>query len=430
GQDWIDAVKANEKILSYKENKAKKIIHETVKNLDTPVVVSFSGGKDSLCVLTLVTETLTDFKVLFIDTGIEFDETLLYVKEIIDIFGLDDKFIYKKSKGDFWKDLNVFGPPARDFRYCCKTLKLSAATEAISENFNAEIINFSGQRRYESIPRSKEKIIWTNPYVPNQINVAPIRDWTHLHVWLFLKKKNVPLNPLYSRGYQRIGCMYCPANKLSELKIMRREHPDHFEKFNNFLLEWAKEYGYPEEWVRFGLWRWKRVGPKQKQLAEMLGINLKPTTDLDNVNKLKFSVTKGISPCKDGGYVIEGRFNQILDLEIVVESLKVLGEPKYSEKLGVIYLSTDDFTLSIFAEGSVKINLKDKDKETAFLDLILSLIIRAIRCTGCRICVEACPTSAITVENNKITIDKNKCIKCLKCIESCPAINYTVPFIY
>ncbi|MHA1753910.1 MAG: phosphoadenosine phosphosulfate reductase domain-containing protein [Candidatus Odinarchaeia archaeon] len=429
GQNWEDVIKANEDILIHKANKAKKVIREITKKYKLPVLVSFSGGKDSLCTLVLVKEALKNgFKVLFIDTGIEFEETISHVQEIIKKFNLESDFIYKRTKGDFWEGLKDFGPPARDFRYCCKTLKLSAATEAISENFHQTIINFTGQRRYESIPRSLERIIWKNPYVPNQINVSPIRDWTHLHVWLYLKMKKIPINKLYDLGYQRIGCMYCPATKLSELETMRKVHPDKYRKWIDYLISWAEKHQLSEKWVYYGFWRWKKPGVKQENLAAVLKIKLKPELKVNNSEELKFSITAGISPCKDGGYVVEGKFNKKLELKDIAEALKILGDVKASDKLGFIHLKAKGYTATIFTEGSVKINLQDKTFEKEVIEKVVKSIIRVIKCTNCKICIEVCPYNAIKITNGKLKIDKSKCDGCLKCIESCPAVNYTYPY--
>ncbi|MFH1854062.1 MAG: electron transfer flavoprotein subunit alpha [Candidatus Omnitrophota bacterium] len=41
------------------------------------------------------------------------------------------------------------------------------------------------------------------------------------------------------------------------------------------------------------------------------------------------------------------------------------------------------------------------------------------KCTGCRLCVKACPFSAIDVKNKKAIIDLDKCTLCGACIEAC-----------
>jgi uncharacterized Fe-S center protein len=43
------------------------------------------------------------------------------------------------------------------------------------------------------------------------------------------------------------------------------------------------------------------------------------------------------------------------------------------------------------------------------------------RCTGCGTCVEICPKSAISLVNEKSTIDKDLCIGCFECMTVCPA---------
>ncbi|WP_421078477.1 F420-non-reducing hydrogenase associated-polyferredoxin VhuB [Methanothermococcus sp. Ax23] len=41
-------------------------------------------------------------------------------------------------------------------------------------------------------------------------------------------------------------------------------------------------------------------------------------------------------------------------------------------------------------------------------------------CVGCEVCVPVCPVDAITMEDGKAVVDKNKCIYCSLCAQTCP----------
>ena len=41
------------------------------------------------------------------------------------------------------------------------------------------------------------------------------------------------------------------------------------------------------------------------------------------------------------------------------------------------------------------------------------------RCVKCLKCVKACPTSALTMENNRVHVSQDRCINCAKCIQAC-----------
>lgn len=41
-------------------------------------------------------------------------------------------------------------------------------------------------------------------------------------------------------------------------------------------------------------------------------------------------------------------------------------------------------------------------------------------CTGCSICVDKCPVDAMSVSNEKASIDEENCIRCGLCHDICP----------
>jgi len=42
------------------------------------------------------------------------------------------------------------------------------------------------------------------------------------------------------------------------------------------------------------------------------------------------------------------------------------------------------------------------------------------KCTGCESCIEACPSEAIKMENEKAVIDMDNCVDCGVCVDECP----------
>ncbi len=42
------------------------------------------------------------------------------------------------------------------------------------------------------------------------------------------------------------------------------------------------------------------------------------------------------------------------------------------------------------------------------------------KCTGCESCIDACPSEAIKMEEEKAVIDADTCVDCGVCVDECP----------
>jgi len=434
GQTWDDAVKINEKFLLKKEESIIRYINHVSKKYELPNLVSFSGGKDSLVTFLLVLKSGIDFKIFFIDTGIEFKETVEFVDYIVEKFNLKEKYFKYTTKNDFYEECKLnFGPPARDYRWCCKVLKLSNINDLIRDHFPEGVLTFIGNRKYESFLRrddSKKGKISKNSYIPQQINVNIISSWIALTVWLYIfreqKIRGIKMNPLYELGYERVGCLPCPANKLADIDILKEHFPREYEELHDMLKDHADKNEYPKEWIELGLWRWKKL-PKS-QLNLMKKLNIKPIkVKYGSSDELKVKFTKGISPCQDGSLLLEGNLNEGLDLERIANFLSIYGKIMLNVENGVMSVRKDLTMVNIFTDGSLNIRTYEQDDSilTETLEQIIPFILKAQKCIGCGICIEMCPSKAIYMKDKKAWINEDKCNSCLKCLKKCPILDYS-----
>jgi len=410
---WDKAVEANSKDLQAIEAEAIGFIRHTIETHSAQVVVGFSGGKDSLVTYLLGEKALNRSPpIFFTDTGLELPETISYVREFAQSRNVG---IIGRSAGDrFWESVDVFGPPARDFRWCCKVLKLGPAAKSISDDLGGDALVLMGQRRLESFQRSLEPRVTSNPWVPGQVSASPIQNWNALEVWLYIFKERAQFNPMYNRGYHRMGCYLCPATPLAELESLKDTHPVLYERWYAKLQEWTRRYAYPDEWAKLGFWRWKKLPSGQMSLIEELGLEIKADRESPS-EALELNVVKGVSPCTSSGFSMEGQFSTGFDLNRIARIMTVFGKTQLSEELGALRTQAGGISITLFSSGSLVVRGESEAAVGRVVNQLQRAVRRVVFCQACGSCVPQCEHGALGLEDNRITVDEDKCTHCLKC---------------
>jgi phosphoadenosine phosphosulfate reductase len=359
-----------------------------------------------------------EFELIFIDTGLEFPETIEYVRRFTK---QHDLVLNIADAGDaFWQQVGTFGPPAKDFRWCCKVCKLGPVTELISKRYPRGTVTVEGNRMLESNSRSRIGFVSRNPFVPNQTMLNPVRAWTAAEVWGYIWWRDLDYNPLYDQDFERIGCYLCASCLASEWDQTRAIHPDLYSEWESHLHGWAESRGLPTEYVDHGFWRWKVLPPKMVKLAEDIDLRTQPNQE----GGLSLQMLKGASPCAAGGYSMEGVLNltRKRDFCFVEDALRPLGKVQYSPEFEIALMKNRKGTVRLFGGGQISVTAENSHDAQELFESAVKALLRSQMCTGCGICAQSCPQHCVRIEGGMRTDDR--CNACGKCISSCMVTHY------
>ncbi|UNQ72713.1 phosphoadenosine phosphosulfate reductase domain-containing protein [Infirmifilum sp. NZ] len=399
--DWWEVTRLHEEYLAEKEIEAISFLREIHKKYRLPVVVSFSGGKDSLVTLNLAVKAFGSekIKVLFNDTGIEFPETVEYAHRICERMGVE--LIVADAGNAFWRGVSVMGPPARDFRWCCKVTKFAPTARALKNLFPSGVLSLVGQRKFESMQRALSPRVWRNTWLPNVVAASPIQDWTALDVWLYIFRERLLPNPLYYYGLDRLGCWLCPATEMGEFELAKRVNESLYSTWEKVLQEYASENSLGDYWVRYGLWRW--VHPPKDILR---ALNLRET------------------PVRRGARVTWKHSGKVMIFEVDKPRTKLSGD-RFSNLLYTSRKARSSAKRIEVEHNKLIVEVSEASQDVE--EELARVVIRAFYCVECLECANWCPTNAISLNpNGGITVDEERCLGCGMCQRKCPVAEYTL----
>lgn len=424
-----DLYKANEYYLYYLESRAKTFLYVMSTKINRKPVVSYSGGKDSLVTLDLTLSTLGDVELLFNDTGLELPETVENVYEVADKYGLN---LNIASAGNaFWKSVVNLGPPARDYRWCCKVCKLVPLAKLIMSKWKGEIVNIVGQRAFESLDRARSPRVWRNKWVPSLLSMSPIQEWSQLAEWIYIYSHGLKPNILYFKGFERLGCYLCPASRLAEFKVVEEIHPELWSKWEEFLLKWARKVGLPRVWVRLGLWRW--LGPSSTK--KVLSSTVKKY--YNQLLEWQKYYSKWVKPAikekkqivtKDGRYRLIVKLDSNIDLTYITRQYAIFST-KLEYNGDSLKLKLGNGEIVLYKSGVIEVTTKaQRDTIEVAID-VLKVYYRALYCTNCGSCSLWCPLESTRMDSWGVIVNPLNCTGCRMCLEVCPVADVTVEHI-
>ncbi|MDX6727903.1 MAG: phosphoadenosine phosphosulfate reductase [Baekduia sp.] len=144
-------------------------------------LLTIAGGWDGIRVVT-------------IDTGVLFPETLQTWKRFEDHYGVKVEVEDAANPENPWT-----GP-----EHCCTPLKVGALERSL-QGADAWI---TGVRREQAETRASAELVETDPK-RGIAKYNPLAFWTEKDVWSRIVDRGLPYHPLHDQGYSSIGCATC-----------------------------------------------------------------------------------------------------------------------------------------------------------------------------------------------------------------------------
>ncbi len=168
------------------------------------IALSSSFGAESACLLSLAVSVKPDIRVLFVNSGFLFPETLAFRDQLRERLKLNLVEVGPAMGHEAF--LNEYGKLYEsDPDRCCDINKVEPLQRALKD----VDCWMSGVRADQTAYRSQMKFVEQKK--EGFYKLSPLLGWSSKEIYQYLKFENLPLNPLWEKGYASIGCEPCTA---------------------------------------------------------------------------------------------------------------------------------------------------------------------------------------------------------------------------
>jgi phosphoadenosine phosphosulfate reductase len=362
--------------------------------------VAFSGGKDSLALLDIVSHALSpeEFHVVFSNTGMELSCTIQAVEQskqhwnTLHFHEAESHFSPEQS----WSE---FGIPGRRLRWCCsvhKSVPTILKMREITNNYDVQTVVFDGVRADESARRSDYDDVSIGAKNINQVNCRPIFHWSSSELYIYLMKNNILLNDAYRYGMNRVGCTICPLSSGWRDSLCAHIFPDEIRSLLTIVEKYTDDAGIPDKqktkYIETNGWR-TRMGGRHLQNAgnrfvESVQEN-KITFDFSTRTQDWLKVSNILGP--------------------VLEDV---------DNLYVQIINNKEFNFEILNDGNTITYYQYGNMDRYIISHLRGIANKVAFCIGCKTCMVECPCDAFVIDSDgEINIRKVNCTHCGNCID-------------
>jgi thioredoxin-dependent adenylylsulfate APS reductase len=193
-------------LLKVEELPAPELLAWAVSAFPGRFAIATSFQKEGMVILDLASQFSSEFRVFTLDTGRLPDETYRMIETVRGRYGvrveivLPDPAEVESMVAE--RGPNLFYESVDGRRLCCEVRKVRPLERKLRE-FDAWA---TGLRREQSETRAAVPKV---ERVDGRMKISPLADWTAVELDEYIRVHNVPVHPLYQKGYASIGCAPC-----------------------------------------------------------------------------------------------------------------------------------------------------------------------------------------------------------------------------
>ena len=168
------------------------------------VAMASGFGPEGMVLIDIASRSQLPLRIFTLDTEFLFPETYDLIDRVEKRYEIKVERIYSTLTPEEQERIHGSELWGRNPDQCCSLRKVEPLKKKLAE-LRAWI---TAIRRDQTATRAHaRKLEWDSKFQLVKIN--PIADWTAEMVWSYIRKHDIPYNPLHDRNYPSIGCTHC-----------------------------------------------------------------------------------------------------------------------------------------------------------------------------------------------------------------------------
>ena len=208
--ELLDELEAGELSVAFEGEEPQEVIAWALERFSPTIALSTAFQVDGVVLLDIAYAIDPQVRLFSVDTGRLPPETFDAIEQLRERYpGLALDLLAPSSvhlqRLVARKGPNLFYESVENRLLCCNVRKVQPLTKYLA-GLDAWI---TGLRRDQWATRTNIRKVEIDHDHGAIVKLNPLAEWTEEEVWDYARERELPLHPLYERGYTSIGCAPC-----------------------------------------------------------------------------------------------------------------------------------------------------------------------------------------------------------------------------